>query len=436
MKYWDSAWSLVEGCTPVSEACDNCWLAGISHRFDVGKRDSTRVNETDESGRFTGRIKIRTDRLNIPLKRKTPTVYAIWSDLFHEKVPHTFIYDAIDNMIMSIQHTFLILTKRPKIMRDILMAEESLTPNIYFGVTVENQKQADKRIPILLQIPGKKFVSIEPMLSSIDISKWIGYNPINERERKDSLSGGQGRRIEDRQTGSNLESSKKGLEQMGKMCPLKQMQRSSGRTSNPGRISSSKSNVQPKKISCLSTQGSVDALQWNNTKRDDYQSQKWDKKRQQIRKPRNSKPFSTDETCQKCIEEKSKDLRTKRREKFNGKINKTPSNGNSSEKVEWGKSKKDSKRLQDSLPNSVRHCSPTTLETPINLIIVGAESGRKRRECKIEWIESVIEQCKAAGVPTFVKQIHLMGRADANSLKLTDDIDLFPKSLRIRELPF
>ena len=34
MKYWDKAWSLIEGCTPVSKACDNCWLAAMEYRFD------------------------------------------------------------------------------------------------------------------------------------------------------------------------------------------------------------------------------------------------------------------------------------------------------------------------------------------------------------------------------------------------------------------
>ena len=63
----------------------------------------------------------------------------------------------------------------------------------------------------------------------------------------------------------------------------------------------------------------------------------------------------------------------------------------------------------------------------IDGVIVGAESGHNRRECKIEWIENIVEQCKAARVPCFVKQIHLNG-------KLITDLDKFPKSVKVREL--
>jgi len=64
----------------------------------------------------------------------------------------------------------------------------------------------------------------------------------------------------------------------------------------------------------------------------------------------------------------------------------------------------------------------------IDWVVVGCESGNKRRECKLEWIESIVEQCKSAGVPVFVKQIQLDG-------KVIKDINLFPSHLRIREYP-
>lgn len=66
---------------------------------------------------------------------------------------------------------------------------------------------------------------------------------------------------------------------------------------------------------------------------------------------------------------------------------------------------------------------------PINWVVVGAESGPNRRECKIKWIEHIVEQCQVAGVPVFVKQIHIDG-------KLVDDINKFPEHLRIRQIPW
>ena len=66
-------------------------------------------------------------------------------------------------------------------------------------------------------------------------------------------------------------------------------------------------------------------------------------------------------------------------------------------------------------------------KTP-QLVIVGCESGSNRRPCKIEWVESIVDQCRKAGVPVFVKQL------DINGVCVTD-INKFPEHLRIRQLP-
>ena len=61
----------------------------------------------------------------------------------------------------------------------------------------------------------------------------------------------------------------------------------------------------------------------------------------------------------------------------------------------------------------------------IDWVVVGCESGKNRRPCKIEWIESIVEQCKAAGVKCFVKQISLNGKV---SKKMED----WPVALQVR----
>lgn len=63
-------------------------------------------------------------------------------------------------------------------------------------------------------------------------------------------------------------------------------------------------------------------------------------------------------------------------------------------------------------------------------VVVGCESGPNRRPCKIEWVESIVEQCRKAGVPVFVKQICLPNG------KFTNKIDEFPEYLRIRQVPW
>lgn len=169
MKYWDKSWSLVEGCTPVSPACDNCWLAAMEYRF--GDKRPT-GNLTDFKGRFIGEIEIHKDRLDIPLKTKKPTVFAIWSDLFHEKVPDEFIQNVFGVMDEAHRHKYLICTKRPHIAANYIAMHSIpyVTEHIYLGTTVENQEQADKRIPKLLKCrPFKLFLSVEPMLEKINI---------------------------------------------------------------------------------------------------------------------------------------------------------------------------------------------------------------------------------------------------------------------------
>jgi protein gp37 len=103
-------------------------------------------------------------------------------DLFHERVPKSWILSVFGVMVGCPQHTFMILTKRPKRMKEFVDDTISrgitwregvtgrLPNNIWLGVTAENQEMADERIPILLQIPAAvHFVSVEPMLGPVDL---------------------------------------------------------------------------------------------------------------------------------------------------------------------------------------------------------------------------------------------------------------------------
>ena len=77
---------------------------------------------------------------------------------------------------------------------------------------------------------------------------------------------------------------------------------------------------------------------------------------------------------------------------------------------------------------------------PIDLVIVGAESGRKARLCKLPWVRSIVEQCAAASVPVFVKQLHLEDTRLVEGVaqwrtRLSHDIEEFPENLRVRQWP-
>jgi protein gp37 len=166
-RYWDLPWSLVSGCTRCSPGCDNCWALAMERRFrkPVEMDYSYLVADTP--------IQLHPERLSAPLKRKKPTVYAIWNDLHHKDVRESF-QEQVYNVIESCnQHTFLILTKRPygmfKFIEWYTENGKKIPDNIWHGLTVVNQQEADEKIPIFLQVPGKKFLSIEPCLEEINV---------------------------------------------------------------------------------------------------------------------------------------------------------------------------------------------------------------------------------------------------------------------------
>jgi protein gp37 len=134
------------------------------------------------------KIEVHPDRLKRFNTRK-PKVFAIWNDLFHDAVPDDFI-DEVYGVIGLLDNTYLILTKRPARMESTLnrlikswsaicKRDVMLPNNIWHGLTVCNQQEADEKIPIFLQVPGRKFLSIEPMLGPIDLERPLPGPDIN-----------------------------------------------------------------------------------------------------------------------------------------------------------------------------------------------------------------------------------------------------------------
>ena len=188
-RYWDEGITLVDGCTPCSPGCDHCWSAAIAPRFCQCDSDGNPCFV--ENNKFTGDILPRPDRLK-RFNTHKPKVFAIWNDLFHENVPNEFIFQCLNaGLNGNRRHTYLVLTKRPRRMKEFFeknsqrfwhyhAPNEPKRPNVspewpddklWNGLTVCNQQEADEKIPIFLQVPGKKFLSIEPMLGAIDLMK-------------------------------------------------------------------------------------------------------------------------------------------------------------------------------------------------------------------------------------------------------------------------
>ena len=175
IEYLDFTWNpLAMRCTPVSQACTNCWHLAMADRLAVNPTLPTGTRLAYAGKRAPLLIQ---KRLTAPLRRKKPAIIGVqfMGDLFHEDLPTHYIADVWNVMRQCPQHTFQVLTKRPYQMMSILSDWDTILPNVWLGVTAENQAAADERIPLLLQTPAVvRFLSCEPLLGAVDLRSWLG----------------------------------------------------------------------------------------------------------------------------------------------------------------------------------------------------------------------------------------------------------------------
>ena len=164
IEWTDATWNPVTGCTKISPGCAYCYAEGITLRF---KRGGAYL-----PGKTT--IRLHYDRLGAPGKWKAPRRVFVnsMSDLFHEEVPFEFVRAIFVSMVEYDQHTYQVLTKRPERMLEYLKwgACTDWPDHVWVGVSVENQYWADRRIPLLTQVPAKiRFLSVEPLLKAVEL---------------------------------------------------------------------------------------------------------------------------------------------------------------------------------------------------------------------------------------------------------------------------
>lgn len=161
----NDSWNPVTGCSPVSEGCQNCYAARMAKRL-AGRYGYPK----DDPFKIT----VHEDKFWVPFKWKKPRRVFVcsMSDLFHKDIPCR-IQDQIMAIIMlNERHVFQVLTKRPKIAEQFFEQRRTIPSNLWFGVSAENQKRGDERIPPLLEISAAiRFVSLEPLLEPIDLDR-------------------------------------------------------------------------------------------------------------------------------------------------------------------------------------------------------------------------------------------------------------------------
>lgn len=188
----DVNWNTVRGCSRVSEGCSHCYAERLAGRFcRPGLPYHGLAAIKNGESRWTGEISFVEKHVPDPIKWKAPAKIFVnsMSDLFHPAVKDEWLAAIFDVMGRAPQHTYLILTKRPERMRDVLAAaadpavarafEKTYSqpwppPNWWFGVSIEDQKTADQRLPILAEcIAAIRWVSYEPALGPVD---WLGMH--------------------------------------------------------------------------------------------------------------------------------------------------------------------------------------------------------------------------------------------------------------------
>ncbi|MFA7346888.1 MAG: phage Gp37/Gp68 family protein [Desulfurivibrionaceae bacterium] len=200
--WWDRNWSVLEGCTPCSPACDNCFAAEYAHRF-AGSLPYLR-GLTNADGKWNGTVLMRQDQLDLPLRTKKPTVWFVAerSDLFHPAVSDEYLDRIFAVIALAPQHTFMVLTKRPERMAayfrgwvdgvktvktsapNIIGELRLPLPNLWLGTTIWDQASADRNIPVLLQTRAEnRFVSIEPMLGPINLASHFWPQRLWKRDQ-------------------------------------------------------------------------------------------------------------------------------------------------------------------------------------------------------------------------------------------------------------
>ncbi|MBI1798026.1 MAG: phage Gp37/Gp68 family protein [Candidatus Eisenbacteria bacterium] len=179
IEWTDATWNPVTGCTKISPGCKHCYALTFSERFR---------GVPGHPFEFGFDLRLWPNRLGLPLTWRTPKRIFVnsMSDLFHERVPDTFIDYVFDTMFKAHWHHFQVLTKRPERMTAYLSARKGKFGNladehshIWLGTSIETQRYVT-RAELASTLPSAvRFLSCEPLLGPLDLRHVLGSSAIN-----------------------------------------------------------------------------------------------------------------------------------------------------------------------------------------------------------------------------------------------------------------
>lgn len=219
IQWTESTWNPIVGCTKVSAGCDRCYAIRTARRMAAhpNPKVAEAYSGTERAGEWTGQVNVLADRFDQPFRWRKPRKIFVnaQSDLFHRNVSDEIVAKVFAVMALTPRHTYQILTKRHGRMRALLgdgafhwkvwhalltvthemglpMPGEVSThfaggatvtvtatmtplPNVWVGVSVEDQATAVRRIPALLATPAAvRWISCEPLLGRVALCRCAG----------------------------------------------------------------------------------------------------------------------------------------------------------------------------------------------------------------------------------------------------------------------
>lgn len=213
IEWTDATWQIVTGCSVVSPGCTNCYamrLAGTRLRHHPSRAGLTTPSKAGPV--WNGKVRYNRQWLHQPGEWKRPRriFVAAHGDLFHEGVSDDDLHEIFAVFASNPHHTFQVLTKRAERARDYLFEPGRLEdiyahwhtvsgkpaeaqawplPNVWLGVSVEDQARADERIPLLLETPAAvRWISAEPLLGPV----WLTRTSDDRQRQHSFLTGLRG----------------------------------------------------------------------------------------------------------------------------------------------------------------------------------------------------------------------------------------------------
>ncbi len=390
-------WNPWQGCRKVSAGCAHCFMFREKRQYG---QDPERI------------VRSQSATFRRPLywheHRPTPAYVftCSWSDFFIEAAD-PWRSDAWDVIRQTPRLTYQILTKRPENIAARLPADWGAGwPNVWLGVTAENQQAADERIPVLLRTPAAiRFVSCEPLLSCINLRDYLGGRREERRAGISSVSGY--RRVFGGCRRQDLASSANDRREPDGESVIRARTESAGACGAQRFVGIPKSHVflQPGEAGCICASNRLDdPQQRRHSQWTGDQSQRRRESKQPSRQSGAGDQIGEYDPWDKGVGSEAEI---------------SERGGESVSQIDCGAGERNQTTLRDegvsSVPNReaircdaidyICDSREEKLGAPsISWLIAGCESGPNRRPAELDWFRALRDQCELTRVPFFLKQ--------------------------------